>query len=212
MINSLFENIIVNKLKKNLIKEGKLDIVVNEIYRDVIYHLKQEENFTKNYYVERGDDYAEFDVVCKFIYDEDFNHPFSISAEAEFDIIEIEITYRPQDFPRVMVDFTAELKETLVHEVEHIGQDNFEDMYYPSTEYTNNFEYLTNPHEIPAYVKGLISRARFKRVSLDDAMEEWFRENILKFDNPKKEWPKVKKIWLGYANQMRGKNKVKKFK
>ena len=37
MINSLFENIIVNKLKKNLIKEGKLDIVVNEIYRDVIY-------------------------------------------------------------------------------------------------------------------------------------------------------------------------------
>ena len=47
MINSIFENIIVNKLKKNLIKEGKLDIVVNEIYRDVIYHFKQEENFTK---------------------------------------------------------------------------------------------------------------------------------------------------------------------
>ena len=41
-------------------------------------------------------------------------------------------------------------------------------------------------------------------------MEEWFRENKLKFDNPKKDWEIVKTKWMDYANRM--KNKIKKFK
>ena len=43
-------------------------------------------------------------------------------------------------------------------------------------------------------------------------MDEWFEENQLKFDNPDEEWPIVKKIWMGHANDMRLKEKVKKFK
>ena len=42
-------------------------------------------------------------------------------------------------------------------------------------------------------------------------MQEWFEENINNFENPEKQWPKVKKTWLDYANKMREKNKVKKF-
>ena len=42
-------------------------------------------------------------------------------------------------------------------------------------------------------------------------MEEWFNENVLKFDNPKEDWEKVKTVWMDYANDMRQKNKIKKF-
>jgi hypothetical protein len=43
-------------------------------------------------------------------------------------------------------------------------------------------------------------------------MDEWFDENKRKFKNPKKEWKKVKEVWLDYANKMRTKERVKKFK
>ena len=110
-----------------------------------------------------------------------------------------------------MVDLTAEVKETITHEVEHIAQHNFEDMYIITKKYESYIEYLTSPEEVSAYVKGLIERARFKRISFNDSMQEWFEENINNFENPEKQWPKVKKTWLDYANKMREKNKVKKF-
>ena len=43
-------------------------------------------------------------------------------------------------------------------------------------------------------------------------MDEWFDENINKFDNPKRDWVKVKSIWMDYANKMRSKGQIKKFK
>jgi hypothetical protein len=75
-----------------------------------------------------------------------------------------------------------------------------------------NFKYLTSNVEIPAYVRGLIKRSKTKNISLSDSMEEWFKENKRKFKDPKKDWPKVKKVWISYANEMRSKEIVKKFK
>lgn len=211
-MNSNIVNKIVSNIKKTILQESKFDSVIYQIYRDIVNHFKKKENFSQSYYVERANDYAEFDVNCKFEEDEDFNHPFSVEAEADFDVIDIDIVYRPQDFPKNMVDFTAELKETITHEIEHIGQHNFEDMYLKPEKYSNNFEYLTSSSEVPAYVKGLISRANFKKITLSDAMDEWFKENIKKFNNPKQEWPKVKKVWMDYSTLMRKKNLIKKFK
>ena len=71
---------------------------------------------------------------------------------------------------------------------------------------------LLSQEEIPAYVRGLIKRSKTKKISLSDAMDEWFEENKNKFDNPKKEWIQVKNVWMDYANKMRPKERVKKFK
>ena len=75
-----------------------------------------------------------------------------------------------------------------------------------------NFKYLKSNVEVPAYVRGLIKRAKTKKTSLDDAMEEWSKENKKKFKNPKDEWPIIKDIWKKYANEMRNSERVKKFK
>ena len=95
----------------------------------------------------------------------------------------------------------------------HIEQKNFEDMSVPHEEVgDNNLEYLLSQEEIPAYVRGLIKRSKTKKISLSDAMDEWFEENKNKFDNPKKEWFQVKNVWMDYANKMKSKERVKKFK
>jgi hypothetical protein len=43
------------------------------------------------------------------------------------------------------------------------------------------------------------------------AMDEWYKENHRNFEN-ENDWKDVKRIWIDYANEMRKKEKVKKFK
>ena len=213
---NLIENII-QRVKNNLLSERKSDYISMLLSRMVINQFKKDEDFVvEEIEFERGDDYANFDMSCTFIKDEEFNHPFSIDASSDMKSLDIEITYRPEDFPTHMNDLVAEVKETIEHELEHIEQQNFEDMSiiynYDQEDGEDNFKYLTSNQEIPAYVRGLIKRAKTKKISLSDAMEEWFKENQMKFDNPDKEWPIVKKTWIEYANDMRSKEKIKKFK
>ena len=206
---------LIKRLSKKIISERKTDELSLNISRLIIKQFKKKEDFEfEGIYFERGDDYASFDLNCKFIEDEELNEPFSVDAEADMQVMEIEITYNPNEFPNAMNDLVAEIRETVEHELEHIEQDNFEDMYVQDNEYDrdDNFKYLTSNKEIPAYVRGLIKRAKTKKTSLSDAMEEWFKENIRKFKNPKEEWPKVKDIWTTHANEMRKKERVKKFK
>ena len=103
------------------------------------------------------------------IIDKKMDEPFSISAEADMQEMVIYITYNPKNFPESMNDLVAEIKETVEHELEHIEQQNFEDMDVEGEgdiddedeEY--NFKYLTSNVEIPAYVRGLIKRSKTLR-------------------------------------------------
>lgn len=210
----IIENI-VKKIKSIIINERKSDQLSMQLSRLTVNQFKKNEDFTlESIQFERGDEYANFDFICTFIADENFNFPFSVRGGGDMQTLEIEITYRPNDFPKHMTDLVAEIKETIEHELEHIEQQNFDDMYVDDEDIDedDNFEYLTSSEEIPAYVRGLIKRSKTKRITLLDAMEEWFSENKLKFKNPKKEWPLVKKIWTDYANEMRSKERIKKFK
>jgi hypothetical protein len=60
-------------------------------------------------------------------------------------------------------------------------------------------------NEIPAYVQGLVTRAVYKKITLDQAMEEWHTENIKNFENSgkqgteKADWSRIKKAWMNWA-------------
>jgi hypothetical protein len=209
---------LIGRITKRLINERKSDELSMKLSRMVIKQFKKDEDFELyDIRFDRGDEYAVFDFKCYFLEDIDLDDPFSIHAEADMEEIYIEITFNPQSFPESMNDLVAEVKETIEHELEHVEQQNFEDMDFEreddiedDEEY--NFKYLTSNVEIPAYVRGLIKRSKTKKMSLSDAMEEWFKENKRKFKNPKSDWPRVKKVWMKYASEMRGKEKIKKFK
>lgn len=206
---------VIKRVKKTLLSERKSDQISLGISRLIIQQFKKEEDFElRGIEFERGDDYALFDLFCRFIKEEDYNEPFSISAEADMETLEIEITYDPKKFPKNMQDLVAEVKETVEHELEHIEQQNFKDMEaHDEFKYDDDFlEYCISNKEVPAFVRGLIKRAKTKKITLNSAMDEWFKENYRQFDDPKTEWPIVKKIWMDYANTMRSEEKIKKFK
>lgn len=218
MKQNLIENLI-NKIKRNLIIERKSDELSLGLSRLVINQFKIKEDFElENIHFERGDDYANFDFFCYFIEDKEMEDPFSIRGSGDMQEIEIEITYNPDAFPKSMNDLVAEVKETIEHELEHVEQQNFTDVYvkndqeYDEEDEDYNFKYLISNVEVPAYVRGMIKRAKVKKISLEDAMDEWFEENKKKFKNPKKEWLVVKDIWIDYAKKMRKQEKVKKFR
>jgi hypothetical protein len=199
---TLFERV-KTKIILPVINERKSDRISMELSRFVVVQFKKREDFVMNGITfERGDEYARFDMSCVFIKNNDFNHPFSINASSDSESLDIEVTFREKDFPKHMNDFIAEIKETIEHEIEHIEQQNFEDM---EVEYNDldddNYKYLTSNQEVPAYVRGLIKRAQTKRITLSAAMDEWFEENKLNFKNPNEEWPIIKSIWMEEANK-----------
>jgi len=208
----MYKNILIESIVKKVINEAVTDKVIKQIYRFLVNKFKDRENAVEDFTLIRDGEEVVITVYFAMEEIEDFNHPFSIEAGSEWDEIDVFIEYRPDAFPKHMNELSSELKETVEHEVEHLLQTFFEDKYIPHEETENNLEYLISGREIPAYVKGLITRARHKKISLDDAMEEWFRENILKFDNPEEDWKIVKSKWMDYANSAREKNQIKKFK
>ncbi len=208
----MYKNILIESIVKKVINEAVTDKVIKQIYRFLVNKFKDRENAVEDFTLVRDGEEVVITVYFAMEEIEDFNHPFSIEAGSEWDEIDVFIEYRPDAFPKHMNELSSELKETVEHEVEHLLQTFFEDKYIPHEETENNLEYLISAREIPAYVKGLITRARHKKISLDDAMEEWFRENILKFDNPEEDWKIVKSKWMDYANSAREKNQIKKFK
>jgi len=208
----MYKNILIESIVKKVINEAVADKVIKQIYRFLVNKFKDRENAVEDFTLIRDGEEVVITVYFAMEEIEDFNHPFSIEAGSEWDEIDVFIEYRPDAFPKHMNELSSELKETVEHEVEHLLQTFFEDKFIPHEDTENNLEYLISGREIPAYVKGLITRARHKKISLDDAMEEWFRENILKFDNPEEDWKIVKSKWMDYANSAREKNQIKKFK
>ena len=152
---------IVKKISKKIINERKSDELSLNLSRLIVNQFKIKEDFELvDIYFERGDEYASFDLICSFKKDNKLDEPFSIHAEADMQEMEIEITFNPKNFPESMNDLVAEVKETIEHELEHVEQQNFEDMGFEreddiedeDEEY--NFKYLTSNDEIPAYLRG----------------------------------------------------------
>ena len=99
---------IISKVKKSLINERKTDKLSLDISRMIVKQFNKKENFEfEGLYFERGDDYASFDLKCKFISDKKMDEPFSISAEADMQEMVIYITYNPKKFPESMNDLVA---------------------------------------------------------------------------------------------------------
>jgi hypothetical protein len=196
---------------KDILLEGKFDSYALEISRTIVDAFKRGKNFKQSYEIQRAGDYAEFELQVRFFKRPKQDYSHSISGGGDMETLTLDIEYNPSMFPAAMNDLVAEVKETVVHELEHVGQQNFEDMFVVNdNDFDDYYSYLTSNVEVPAYVKGLIKRAHTKRISLDAAMEEWHRDNILNFEHHKVDWAKVKQVWMDWATS--NKNNIKAFK
>ena len=78
MRQQIFENI-VKRVSQRLIAERKSDKISLLLSRLIINQFKKNEDFEmEGIQFERGDDYANFDLRCYFIKDEDFKLGFLV--------------------------------------------------------------------------------------------------------------------------------------
>ncbi len=183
--------------------EGRYDIEILMQSRYIINQFKA--NFGKKYEedTEGMIDDIEYTLELKFI-PTDIKTlgpiPFIINAQADEDTIVIQIHYNPNNFPKAYNDLIAEIKDTLRHELEHVGQYNFNKGVEPDgSDPDTTFEYLTLSYEIPAFIQGLYKTAKTKKITLTQAIDDFLGEREAELTD--KESAKVKQIWTNWAKE-----------
>ncbi len=212
-------------------EEQSREEYVLRLSRDIVNAFKSgTARFKATFEYSRGDETADMLVDIRFIKRPNQEHAFSIAAgygprtfvKKDEDALEMTIEYNPSAFPKAMNAFVAEVKETVEHEFEHVGQQNFEEFYIVSNRYDeplaypeeapqapNHFLYLTSNREVPAYVKGLLKRAKVSKMTFDQALEDYYNDYKSTFDLYGTSWPTVKKTWKDWA--LSNKDKLRKF-
>jgi len=126
--------------------------------------------------------------------------PYIINAAGDGDSIEIIINYNPDAFPENYNKLNAEIKDALRHELEHVGQYNFPKGVIPrDIGDPPIFDYLTTDFEIPAHVQGLYKTAKTKKITLNQAIDDFLDERAEELSA--KEEAQIKKIWLDWAKK-----------
>jgi hypothetical protein len=126
--------------------------------------------------------------------------PFIVNAAADGDSMTIQIDYNPDAFPQAYNELNAEIKDALRHELEHVGQFNFPKGIDPiGADDLPLFDYLTLDYEIPAFVQGLYKKAKTKKISLTQAIQDFLDERIEEL-SPKEE-AKIIQIWTDWAKE-----------
>ena len=184
---------------KDILLEGVMDTWTNIITKEIVKAFKSKKNFDKPYTIQFEDEEAYID----------YSHSIdgAVDPKGEDDHLSVSIEYNPSMFPKAMNNLVAEVFETVRHELEHVGQNNFYKLFVVQGDVYPSYEgYLTSNKEVPAYVKGFITRARKKKQSLEQVMDDWRQENKLNFDaDPDADWSKIKNIWLTWAKANRDK-------
>ena len=205
---------------------------VLKLSRDIVDAFKSgTSRFKVDFDYSRGDETADMLVDIKFVKRPNQEYAFSIAAgygprtfvkKSNDDAMEMTVEYNPSYFPKAMNAFVAEIKEAVEHEFEHVGQQNFEQFYIVSNRYDeplaypedapqapNHFLYLTSNVEVPAYVKGLLKRAKVNKITFEQALEDYYSDYKDTFDLYGTDWSKVKQIWKNWA--LSNKDKLRKF-
>jgi len=203
---------------------------VLKLSREIVNAFKSgTARFKTNFDYSRGDETTEVVVDIKFYKRPKQDIAFSIAAgygvrvfykNSNEDALEMTIEYNPKDFPRAMNAFVSEIKEVVEHEFEHVGQQNFEELYIVSNRYDQplaypedspqaptHYLYLISNREVPAYVKGLVKRARTNKISFEQAVDAYYRDYVDTFKLYGTDWSAVRKIWMNWYNA--NKNELK---
>ena len=179
------------------LQEGRYDAEVTSQSRYIINQFKT--NFGVKYEEETGGNIEslEYTLEFKFIPSKKLGSiPFIVEGEADYDTAVITIKYNPTVFPKEYNNLIAEVKETLRHELEHIAQLNFEKGTRVGDQSQGKMslaQYLTLDYEVPAFVQGLYKRAKTKKISLQQAIDEFFDERGAELTD--EEEINIRKIW-----------------
>ena len=147
-----------------------------------------------------------YDIELYF-YPTDFDelgpNAFIINAGADDDSMFIQINYQPKMFPEAYSDLIPEIKDAVRHELEHIGQFNFDKGVKGDLDKDqkglSTFEYLTLDYETPAHVQGIYKNAKTRKISFTKALQDFIDSKAEELSDD--QGNKIIQIYTDYARK-----------
>ena len=128
--------------------------------------------------------------------------PFKVEGSAGPKDIAIEIKYNPELLDKKLYsELSAELRNSVRHELEHLAQYRAEKGVRPGEDGVDqdtlsDAEYLTLDYEIPGHIQGLKTKAKAKKISLQQAIDDLF--NSFEYDLDPEEEDFVRETWANW--------------
>lgn len=204
-------------MMKNLLLEGRYDKVTTELSRQIVQAIKQGKKrlqtritlFTR----------TNVGITVYFHYSDNHEpqiygtlYPQAKNIRKEYKgmkiVFHIDVPKDPQRRMRELLILIPEIKNIIRHEIEHITQIKFKEKertgffskqrrYPEDLEY---WEYLTEPYETEAYVRGLYKKAKTLKQPLNVLLQNWWNYlESIQLDPD--EIKAVKKAWTEYATK-----------
>jgi hypothetical protein len=202
-ITSTKEKTINESTMSNQIK--RIDEPVRKIVKDITNIVKSqnygeymlpedidsnqfEYDFDENYKklnISRSYNIPSFNIEFNYNVDYTINEPYMLNGSllSDGNTIAIILIVNPKFYPQFMYDLIADLNDMVIHEIEHIFQENFmrpEDEIHWSDEDIDgqtSMEYYTQKHEIPAQIMGLYRVAKLRKQPIEMVIQDWFKRS-----------------------------------
>ena len=197
---------------ENLIVEGRYDKVTSELARLVMLSARKGRKSLKTRIVLFTRTFV--DISVKFKYHDSNDVATSGGALRNKIFLQVDLPADEATRFRLFTKLLPELKDTIRHEIEHVTQHRFKDrqrkgFFSLKREYPkdlNYYEYLSEPYEVEAYVRGLYKKAKTLKEPLNDVMDEWWSYLEERQDLDSNEIDKVRTLWTDYAVKHLAKN------
>ena len=207
-------------MMKNLLLEGRYDAVTTQLSREIIDTIKRgtkrlqtrivlfkRTNIDIVVYVHYKDDHLTGDEQ---VYGATYLNPKEIRKHYvnKRIILHVEVPINPELRMRGLSTLVPEIKNIVRHEIEHVTQNRFKDReregffsskrrYPEDIEY---FEYLMEPYEVEAYVRGLYKKAKTLKQPLNVLLDAWW-DYLVSVELHPDELQAVKTSWIAYAKK-----------
>jgi len=128
--------------------------------------------------------------------------PFKVEGSAGPKDIAIEIKYNPELLDKKLYsELSAELRNSVRHELEHFAQYHAEKGVRPGEDGVDqddlpDVEYLTLDYEIPGHIQGLRTKAKAKKISLQQAIDDLFDSAEYDLDLDEEDF--VRETWMNW--------------
>jgi hypothetical protein len=188
---------------ERIITEG-LDLPTRNIVKDIIKIVRTGEVGSYELPLEiNGEDYYKHDMSVYFDWTKEWkenNQKYFVDGnyDDESSTMQVVLFINEDYYPELLYDLIADLNDIVRHEYEHHMQNiglrpdeefnelDFEDQ---PTDYT----YYLQPHEIPAVLQGLRRVMKLRKVSLEDALDDWYKRTFDEKTMSKSDYSKLKK-------------------
>lgn len=214
---------------KTLIKEGRYDKVTTDVSREIVEAIKKGKRSiqTRIRLFERT--FVDFSVYMHYddekfinVYGATYLNPKQIRKyyKNKRVVLHIDLPKSPELRMRSLSGLVPEIKNIVRHEIEHVLQERFLDrerknffskrrVYPKDIEF---WEYLSEPYEVEAHVRGLFKKAKTLKQPLNNMIDDYFnylREPEIDMDPDEIEL--VEKAWKDYAIKNLPKTEFRKY-